>query len=473
MVAPVAGGAPRVIVRDSATGFGSVWGRDGNIYYTSARGALMRVSAAGGTPLLLARPDSARGDHQLTAPDLLPGDDAALVTVYGSGPPQIGVADFSTGTTRLLAAGSVARFGAPDYLLIGRESGDLIAVPFDARRRVTTGPEIELGDRLKIASGGVTVSFAITDRGEIIYVAGSQQRGTVERVDRNGRPSPVDPDWNEVFSGLALSPDGRRLALSKFVQGHDEVWVKTLDQGPLTRVSFGGILSYRPSWSPDGRTITFVSDREGTNGSVYGISATGGRSAERLYSSAATIDEALWSSDGRWLVYRAGSGGGRDILAHKWGTKDPPIPIATSEFEERAPALSPDNRFVAYVSDESGRTEVYVRPFPDASSAKIPVSRRGGTEPRWSHSGRELFYRSEAGDLMAVQLGPGPGFTITGERALFSTKDYQSDNMHKMYEVLRNDQSFLFIRAEDAAAGKLIMVQNWRRAVEQRRGRQP
>ncbi len=472
MVASLGGGAPRVVVRDSASGSGGgVWARDGTIYYTSTRGELMRVPSEGGSPALVARPDTTRGHQQFGSPDLLPGDDAALVTVFGSNAPQIGVVDFQSGATRILASGLIARFGPPDYVIIGRATGELVALPFDARRRVATGPEVALGDRMRVASAGFAASLAVSKVGDLFYDAATEY-GFIVRVDRSGRARPVDPDWRELVSGLALSPDGTRLALSKFVEGRDELWIKTLDRGPLSRLSFGGALSYRPSWSPDGRSITFLSDRDAANPeAAYRISATGGGEAELLHRVATPIDEALWSGDGRWLVYRAGSGGGRNIFALRWGTKDPTVPIATSQFEERSPALSLDDRYIAYVSDESGRAEVYVRPFPDAGSAKWQVSTRGGSEPRWSHSGRELFYRSEAGELIAARLAPGPTFAVAEERPLFSALGFLTDNMHSMYEVLPDDQGFLFVRLEGGTEARVVVVQNWRQAVEQRRGK--
>ena len=467
----IGGGAPRVVVADSASGYGGAWGEDGAIYYTSARGSLMRIPASGGTAQLVARPDTAAGHQQLVTPDLLPGENAALVTIYGAGPTQVGVVDFATGTTRILSAGSIARFGPPDYVIIGRETGELAVLPFDPRRRAATGPEVILSDRMRVAWGGSTSALAVTGNGELFYLGGGTSGATVVRVDRAGRAQPVDPEWSELFSGLALSPDGTRLALSKYVAGRDEVWLKTLDQGPLSRLSFGGPISFRPSWSPDGRSIIFVSDRDAASpAGVYRISATGGGEAELMYSTTAPVDQAEFSRDGRWLLYRTGAGGGRDVYAVRLGANEPPIPIAVSEFEERAPAFSPDSRFVAYVSDESGRPEVYVRPFPDPSAAKWLVSNRGGREPRWSASGRELFYRSDAGELVAIRLAPGPEFAIAEESVLFSTLEFVSADMHHMYEVLPGDNGFLFARLEGRTSGRLVVVQNWRSAVERQRG---
>jgi serine/threonine-protein kinase len=472
MVASLQGGTPRVVVRDSAGAFGGAWGRDGTLYYIHAGGALMRVPAAGGSPKLVARPDSAQGHTNLGFPDLLPGEDAALVTVYSASPPQIGVVDLHTGTTRIIASGLMARFGSPDQVIVVRATGDLVALPFDARRRVATGPGVELGERMQVPTSNSSTSFALSKTGDLFYNIGGARYGTVVRVDRSGRAKPIDPDWQEIYSGLALSPDGTRLALSKYNAGRDELWLKALDRGPLTRLAFGGGLTYRPAWSPDGRSITFVSDRDPAHPeAIYRISAMGGGETEMVFRGPTSIDEVLWSADGRWLVYRAGSGGARDLFAVRWGSKDAPVPIAAGQFEERSPALSRDNRYIAYVSDESGRAEVYVRPFPDVASARWQVSTGGGTEPRWSHSGRELFYRSAAGDLIAAPVVPGPAFKVAEERPLFSTLDFQNDNMHSMYDVLPDDQGFLFVRQEGGSESRVVVIENWRKLLDQRRGR--
>ena len=473
MTAAVGGSVARVVVRDSTVGYGGAWGEDDVLYYTSNHGDLMRVPASGGAPEVVARPDTTQGQRQIVTPDLLPGGGAALVIVYGDGAPQVGVTDFATGATRIIAKGSVARFGPPDYVIVGRETGELVALPFDARRRVVTGAEVHLADNLGVIGGGNVAGVSVTRAGELYYESARGDVTTLVRVDRHGHAEPLDPDWHDIPSGISISPDGTRLAVSKYAEGRDEVWVKTLDRGPLSRVAYGGPVSYRPSWSSDGRWIYFVSDRDQAYPeSVYRVSASGGARPELIYRTDVAVDEAELSRDGQWLVYRAGSGSGRDVYAVRLGTEDRPVPIANSDAEEASPALSPDGRFVAYVSDESGRPEVYVRPFPDAAGGRWAVSTQGGTEPRWSHGGRELFYRSGNKQLVAVRLAPGPTFTVSGEAALFSTADFMASDNYPMYDVLPDDQGFIFARVEGAGtAGAIMVVQNWRQAVKLTGGR--
>jgi serine/threonine-protein kinase len=245
--------------------------------------------------------------------------------------------------------------------------------------------------------------------------------------------------------------------------GRLELWVKALGQGTLTRLSTGGTQNYRPSWSPDGRAVVFTSDRGGKI-TTYQVAADGSAPPSLLLPGVIqSVDEAAFSRDGRWIVYRGGSGGGRDIYALQPGVDGSARALVASPAEEFSPALSPDGRWLAYASDETGRTEVYVRPFPDAAAARYVVSRDGGSEPLWSHSGKELFFRDGAENLVAATIAPGAAFRVASERALFSTRGYTTDNRHHSYSVSRDDRSFIFIRTPilSSSPNQLIIVLNW------------
>jgi hypothetical protein len=473
MTVAMGGSVPRVIVPDSTVGYGGAWGDDGTIYYTSNHGDLMGVSTAGDSPRVVARPDLAQGQRQIVEPDLLPGGEAAIVTVFGDGAPQVGVTDLTTGTTRIIATGSIARFAPPDHVFVGRETGEIVALPFDARRRVVTGAEVPFATDLALATGGNVTGLGVTRGGEVFYAGGRDDvRYALVRVDRGGREQVVDPDWHDMLGSLNLSPDGTKLAVDLHRQGRDEVWIKTLDRGSLTPLASGGVLSYRPSWSADGGWIYFLSDRDPAHPeSVYRVAAAGGV-PELLYRGDRAVDEAEVSADGRWLVYRAGSGGGRDVFAVRLGSDSAPVPVAATGADERALAVSPDGRFVAYVSDESGRSEVWVRPLSNPAEIRWAVSIQGGSEPRWAHSGRELFYRSARDSLIDVRLAPGPAFQVADRKPLFSVTDYVPGGNYVMYDVLPDDQGFLFQRFEgDLIRSTIMVVQNWRKALEARQGR--
>ncbi|MDP3767454.1 MAG: hypothetical protein Q8S13_05525, partial [Dehalococcoidia bacterium] len=206
---------------------------------------------------------------------------------------------------------------------------------------------------------------------------------------------------------------------------------------------------------------SFVSSR-GQNRDVYAQRADGSGPAQLVLDDQQTINEVAWSRDGRWLVFRRGSMPGTDIMALRPGVDSAPTAIVATAFSERAPALSPDGRWLAYVSDESGRSEIYVRPFPDAARAKWQVSLAGGTEPLWARSGRELFYRNVSGELVAAEILAGPTFTVGRQRALFPASGYVADASHRLYDIAPDDRRFLMIRERSGGErADLILVQNW------------
>jgi len=185
------------------------------------------------------------------------------------------------------------------------------------------------------------------------------------------------------------------------------------------------------------------------------------------------VDEAVYTRDGQWLVFRTGSGGGRDIAAMRTGTDSAPRAIVATAAEEFSPSVSPDGQWLAYGSDETGRTEIYVRPFPNTQGARYAVSRAGGSEPVWSHSGKELFYRDGANRLVAAEIAPGPAFRVVTERTLLSTNGYVSDNRHQHYTVSPDDRTFYFVKtgAEAGAQNRLVVVLNWFAELTRRVGR--
>ena len=176
-----------------------------------------------------------------------------------------------------------------------------------------------------------------------------------------------------------------------------------------------------------------------------------------------SVDEAVYTRDGRWLVFRTGSGGGRNISAMRTGTDSAPRALVATTAEEFSPAVSPDGRWLAYGSDETGRTEIYVRPFPDTKGARYAVSHAGGSEPVWSHSGKELFYRDGANRLVAAEIAAGAAFRVVTERVLFSTSGYQTDNRHVLYTVSPDDRTFYFVKsgADAGTQNEVVVVLNW------------
>ena len=469
-VLPVDGGAVRTLVADSSYGTGLAWSEDGWIYFLhgSEYGRdLMRVRASGGGAEFVARPDSSRNELFFYYPHSLPGGKKLLLTVYPTtGEPSIGVLERASGTVTIVAPGIMAYYARSGHVVILGADGVVKAARFNASRGTLTSGFTTVDEGL---SAGATnfAPLAISDEGTLLSLY-SSPGGTVSRVSRDGAEQVVDAGWRGAFGPLALSPDGSRLAISVTRGGRTELWVKTLASGAFTRLSARGTQNYRPAWSHDGRNVVFTSDQEGRI-SAYQVPADGITPPSRLVPMQATVDEAVYSADGSWIVFRAGSGSRRDIFAMRPGVDSSVRPIAAGPAEEFSPALSPDNRWLAYASDETGRTEIYVRPFPDAGAARHPVSSAGGSEPLWSHSGRELFFRDGAGNLVAVPVAPGATFSAGTPRVLFSARAYVTGPRHHHYAVSPDDQSFYFVKpASSGAAAELTVTLNWFEELKQK-----
>jgi serine/threonine-protein kinase len=459
-VVSLTGGAAVTLVADSAFGAGGAWSDDGWLYFVGGTAqALMRVRAEGGQPQLVAKPDPARDELFFNWPQILPGGRAAVFTVWRrKGAADIAALDIASGVVTVLTRGVRALYAPTGHLVVLEGDGSVLAVRFDPKR-------LTLGGRPTTILAGVLVGNAealpigLSNTGTLLYqtVLPEQQ---VLRVTRDGTARPVDPAWSGQFQQLDLSPDGTRLAVVVGKEGRSELWVKALGTGPLTRLAYEGTQNYRPSWAPDARSILFVSDLSG-HSALYRVSADGSGPPTPLRDDPRAVDEGSLSRDMRWLIYRAGSGGARDIYAIRPGLDSLPLPLAATSFEEYSPALSPDGRWLAYASDESRQSEVYVRPFPNAGAAKWQVSRQGGTEPMWGHSGRELFYRNGAGDFVAAEMAAAPSFRVVSERVLFAASGYIVDNRNHNYAVSPDDGSFLFVRPAAGTRSRLIVVMNW------------
>ena len=207
-----------------------------------------------------------------------------------------------------------------------------------------------------------------------------------------------------------------------------------------------------------------MSNRAGQR-DLWSRRADGSGAAELVLDRELLINDGFYSVDGTWLVFREGTttGGTADIFAIRPGMDSVAVPLVATEFIEHSPRLSPNDRWLAYVSNESARDEVYVRRFPDATSPRWQVSTDGGVDPVWAHSGQELFYRNGANELVAVQVTGDPTFAADQQDVLFSMDDYLPSDGHPLYDVTADDQRFVMLRIsdEETAASELILVENF------------
>ncbi len=468
------GGGPPLTVADSGVEiFGGSWGPDGLIYLSGPNG-LATVPATGGVPTAFTTIDTSQNESGHIRPEVLPNGKGVLFVVVGRGglggdleEADVAVADRATGQHRILTRGILARYATSGHLVYVTANGTLMAAPFDQDRMELTGDAVSLVEGLSTRFVG-SVDLALSSTGTLVYTTGvtAQSPDELVWVTRDGVATEVEPGWTGRFTTLALSPDDTRLAVSIQSEAETQLWVKQLDRGPLSKLTFEGSLNLRPAWRPDGQEVYFQSNRDEGDQQFYAKRADGSAVAELLLDRDQGLQEIETSRDGRWIVFREsapGTGDWGDLYAMRPGEDSAPTPLLTTEFPEFHPALSPDGRWLAYGSNESGQREVYVRPFPNAGDAKWQISTGGGEQPLWAHSGRELFYRSPTA-MNSVEVLPGPTFATGAQRTLFPTTAYRGlGARNRSYDVTSDDQRFIMVRLRGAeqGAGELIVVQNW------------
>ncbi len=468
-VTSVRGGTPRTLVRDSALAFGGSW-CDGEIYFTAGPAAGARVSELGGAYETISRPDRATGVSEHDWLQCLPERGVVLAQLWSSAftNAQLALIDIESGVVTPLVQGVYGRYVPSGHLLYATAAGTLYSVQVDLGQRRLTGQPVIVADGVQLDPTSGAAQFDVSDNGVLVYMSGGEGTDRVVWVDRAGRQTPPDSGWRGRFTAAALSPDDGRLALALFRGGELQVAVKDLPAGPLSRVSAGGLTADRPAWTPDGRWLAFITSTATTGSRTAMIRrADGSVPAETLLAGDRSVEEVEFMPDGQRFLARLGAWqGGRDILIGNRG--DSVLqPLLATPADEYAPTASPDGRWFAYVSGESGRAEVYVRSVDEPGAGRTQISTDGGDEPRWAPSGREVYYRSRSGDMMAAEVTLGGTFTARPPRRLFSASGMGADPFHHSYSVSR-DGRFLMIN-QMPEGGDLVMVFNWSEDLRERR----
>jgi serine/threonine-protein kinase len=463
-------GAPTVTLTDQANSTGGAWGDDGYVYFEVDSG-LARIRPEGGTvePVYTLNRESKEVGAEW--PFVLPGGRGLLFRVRraGQGPADYAVVAMKLpkGPARALTRGVFARYAPSGHLLVVTEDGKLVAIPFDADKLELTGPPVALIEGIGVRSGGFNVDLSLSETGTLVYTTGGTLGSRVPYwVSRDGSAAPVDPGWDPqgAIQNIALAPDGKALAVELQRSGKTDIWVKRLPTGPFSRITFDDTAAVRPSWSSDGREVLYVRDRTGTAvGPLFAHLADGTGLPRPLSPPSLDLGQATQSRDGRWLLTRTpgNSPGSGDILAFRAGDTAAVTLVATPA-TEFFPSLSPDGRWLAYASTESGTMEIYVRPFPATGTAKWQVSTAGGIEPIWAGNGRELFYISGKSEMMAAEIQPGPTFSVGEQHRLFSTAEYAGGSGIPSYAVSPDDRRFLLLReGESIQQSELVLAERW------------
>jgi Tol biopolymer transport system component len=470
----VAGG-PATTVCEAAAGRGGTWGPDGVIVFAPDTAMpLHRVSASGGASSPVTKFDQARGENTHRWPHFLPdGRHFLFVARVGGGRAggstegtgiMVGSLDGAPSKELVLAPSNPAY--ASGHLLFVREN-TLMAQPFDPSKLELTGDAFPIAEQIQSDGAFARSVFSVSENGVLVYQTGMAATGTrLLWFDRTGKQLGQLGD-QAIYFDVSISPDRRRVAVNILDTrvGPPDLWIYEVARGLRTRFTFGPGAETNPIWAPDSIRVAFRATPKGVP-DLYQKSLAGTSQEEPLLESNTPKFPYSWSSDGRFIAYQARGvlNTALDIWVLPLTGDRKPFPFLQTQFLERTPHFSPDSRWIAYVSDESSRDEVYVAPFP-GPGRKWQISTNGGDRPRWRRDGREIYYLTPDNKIMAVEVGArGDTFEVGAGKALFETRAMRGGNV---YDVTGDGQRFLVntvVQAQTSAP--LTLVVNWPASVK-------
>jgi hypothetical protein len=424
------------------------------------------VQAAGGVsqPVVF-QAGKAEGLPGAGWPEFLPDGQHFLYTLVDPTSPEmmLTVGHTDTGTVKTLFKTTTrVQYVEPGYLLFVRDR-TLVAQAFDARSLTLQGEPVPMGEGLGSDDVGLA-SFSASRNGVLVFRGGEMSGSRLVWVDRSGKETPVIDAPGE-YRDTSMSPDGTRLTYDVADGGtRGNLWIRDVVRGVSSRFTFDAAVDSVPHWSPDGRRIVFTSTVKGA-GDLYVKDASGTKEAEPLFVNEDEKYVSDWSADGKFVLFtsRGKSEGGWDIWAMPIGGDNKPIPIVKTRFAELWATFSPDGKYIAYQSNESGRHEIYVHEFPEARN-KWQVSTEGGFEPYWRRDGRELFYRIGS-RVIAVPVQTGATFIAGTPAPLFETR-FATVNSRGRYRPAPDGQRFLVVAAPARGAEQpASVVLNWTSAL--------
>ncbi|MGD9345423.1 MAG: hypothetical protein PVH84_06140, partial [Candidatus Aminicenantes bacterium] len=464
------GGTPQIIC-EAKSGLGGTWSEDGTIYFGDwKKASLIRVPAAGGDPELLAAGlqmvEEEIFEHSYFWPQVLPGGKYLLYTVWNR-PQDMNVAVYSLQRGEhktLIERGGHARY-LPSGFLVYARAGDLMAVPFDLEKLEVTGSPELVFEGIQRGNLGLA-NFALSDSGSLVFVQGSVKpleneliwadlEGNVERL-----PFPI-----AFYQSPRLSPDGKQLVVSR-LDNMPNIWIYGLERGTSRRLTDEEGSEYWAIWTPDGKRIVFNSTRTGHPAAPLLWKPADGSSPAELFTEGKNHQQPKsWSADGKVMAITEGLDPetGIDIFIVRIDGDRKPEPFLNSRFNEIQPLFSPDGRWIAYVTDESGRDEVYVRPYPGPGDL-IPISTDGGMEPVWNPDGKVLYYRDASGDkMMAVSFIAEPELRVSKPRLLFEGKYTGGAPWGRNYDIAPDGTRFIMITEESQSEKptQINLILNW------------
>jgi Tol biopolymer transport system component len=480
---PITGGQAVTLVQlKGPPNGGAFWATDGTLIFMNGdRGlGLLRMRSTGGEPDILTRPDLSRHEVSHYFPHALPDARAMLFTIFSSGSVQgeIAVADLRTAVRKVLARGSQAAYVAPGYLVYAI-GGTLWAAAFDLRNRSIIGSPVPVLQGVMTIGGGLGADFSVSATGTLVYVPQEAQpaRRVMVWVDRRGGEQALNAS-PRPYIYPRLSPDEMRIAVA-VADDQNDIWMSDTSGSRLTRFTSDPGFDLYPVWTPDGTRLIWgaVAGPDQRPG-VYWQARDGTGVAERLTNGPdaqyVSYPVAV-SPDGASLIVREDRPDtGLDLALVDLHAGRQVTSLVRTPASERNAEISPDGRWLAYESTESGREEIYVRPFPRVSEGRWQISVDGGRQPLWARTGRELFYRAPDGSMMSVRVDVqersqrDSAFSWATPIALFKDNSYffySAGLLGRTYDVSADGQRFLMVKergsADDVAAPKIVVVQNW------------
>jgi serine/threonine-protein kinase len=462
-------GGPVTVLCDAPTPHGASWAVDDTITYAPNFGSgLLRIPSAGGTPQTLTTPNTKEQEISHRWPQVLPGGKYVLFTIQAGGAAsyddaRIAVLSLQTGKWRtLVQGGSYARY-VPSGHIVYAHAGSLMAVAFDLSRMEVTGSPVPVQEGVvttSTTSGGA--EYDVTESGLLAYVPGNARPPvrSLVWVDRTGLAKTISAPPKD-YASPRLSPDGRLLAIQVTEMRVPDIWIYEFARNTLTRLTFGPGNSAAPLWTPDGRRVVY---RTRVTSPSFRSKLADGSGKEAILLGKEFDDPAATpyslSPDGKTLLF-----GVSGIQALSLDGSNKIQPFLQSAFNLAGAQFSPDGRWIAYSSDESGRRELYVQPFP-GPGGKWMVSTEGGQYLRWAPNGREIFYRN-LDKMMAVPVETQPAFKAGTPHMLFQSTGYLG---LANYDVAPDGQHFLMIKQEESAATpkELNVILNWPEELKRR-----
>ncbi len=454
-------GGSAITLSDSPTPRGASWGSDDRIVFSPLTTVgLSSVSAAGTASEVLTQLDLEKEERSHRWPDVLPGNAGVIITTWTGSGFDIEMLALDTGErTRLLEDGSYARYAPTGHLVFVR-SDTLFAAPFDLGRREVTGAAIPLIEDVAVDPLTGAAYFAFDRQGLLAYVSGgalsptSEGAGRLLSVDRQGTARRLGLS-ERAYQLPRLHPDGKQLVVTTTEEDRSVVRLSHLDRGTMTPLTFESN-NAAAIWTPDGKQIVFSSDRSGPF-NLYRMPADGSGKAKRLTTSENTQIPSSWSADGKLAFSELVPSTGFDIRLLP--TDGPPEDFIQTSSNEIGATFSPDGRWLAFASDESGQYEIQVREYP--SGEKHVVSAGGGAEPTWAPNGRELFFRNGEW-MMAVSIETEPRFVAGKPKLLFEAPYSEAGVYHPNFDITPDGNRFIIIQNKlETTADHVIVVLNW------------